>query len=78
MALKLQKWGNSIGIRISKSIIEKVNLEVGSEVEIEHKNGKIIITPFKKKLVLNDLLSQITKSNLHPEDNFTSEGREIW
>ena len=40
MALKLQKWGNSIGVRISKSIIEKVNLEVGSEVDIEHKNGK--------------------------------------
>ncbi len=78
MALKLQKWGNSIGVRISKSVIEKVNLKVGSKVEIEHKNGKIIITPLKKKLVLNDLLSQITKNNLHSEDNFISEGREIW
>ena len=78
MALKLQKWGNSVGVRISKSVIEKVNLGVGSEVEIEHKNGKIIITPLKKAFTLNGLLSQITKNNLHSEDNFTSEGREIW
>ena len=78
MALKLQKWGNSIGVRISKSIIEKVDLEVGSEVEIEHKNGKIVITPLKKPFVLNDLLSQITKSNLHSEDDFILEGKEVW
>ena len=78
MAFKLQKWGNSIGVRISKSVVEKVNLKVGSKVEVEHKNGKIIITPLKKKLMLNDLLSQITKDNLHSEDNFISEGREIW
>ena len=40
MAFKLQKWGNSIGIRISKSVVEKVNLEVGSEIEVEHKMEK--------------------------------------
>ena len=78
MALKLQKWGNSIGVRISKSVIEKVNLEVGSKVEVESKNGKIIIAPLKKTLVLNDLLSQISKKNLHSEEDFVSEGREIW
>ena len=49
MALKLQKWGNSIGVRISKSVIEKVNLKVGSKVEIEHKNGKNYNHPIKEK-----------------------------
>ena len=78
MALRLQKWGNSIGVRISKSIIEKADLEVGSKVEIEHKNGKIVITPLRKPFVLNDLLSQITKSNLHSEDDFILEGKEVW
>ncbi len=79
MALKkLQKWGNSIGVRISKSVIQKLNLEVGSEIEIEPKNGRIIITPLQKKLVLNDLLSQVNKDNLHSEEDFVAEGREIW
>ena len=78
MALKLQKWGNSIGVRISKSVIQKLNLEVGSEIEIEPKNGRIIITPLQKKLVLNDLLSQVNKDNLHLEEDFIAEGREIW
>ena len=42
MSSKLQKWGNSIGVRIPKSVIEQAKLELNSEVEIEHKDGKII------------------------------------
>lgn len=78
MTSKLQKWGNSIGVRIPKTIIEKANLEVNSEVEIEHHDGKIIIFPLKKKIQLNDLLSQITKDNIHSEDDFSPEGNEVW
>ncbi len=78
MASKLQKWGNSIGVRIPKSIMEKTNLDVNSEVEIEHKNGKIIIFPKHQSIQLGDLLSQITKDNLHSEDDFLPEGKEVW
>ncbi len=78
MASKLQKWGNSVGVRIPKSIIEKANLDVNSEVEIEHKDGKIIIFPKKKSLQLKELLSQITKDNLHSEEDFLPEGKEVW
>lgn len=78
MASKLQKWGNSIGLRIPKSIIEKANLDVDSEVEIEHKDGKIIIFPLNKSLSLKDLLSQITEDNLHSEDDYAPEGNEVW
>lgn len=78
MASKLQKWGNSIGIRIPKSIVEKANIQVDSEVEIEHKDGKIIIFPKKNNLNLDDLLSKITRENLHGEENFSIEGKEIW
>lgn len=58
MSAKIQKWGNSLGIRIPKSIIEKANLNKNSEVEIENKNGAIIIFPRQKKLSLDSLLSQ--------------------
>ena len=46
---KIQKWGNSLGVRIPKAVIEKMNLSENSEVEVEHKNGAIIIFPAKKK-----------------------------
>lgn len=78
MATKLQKWGNSIGVRIPKSIIEQANLKVDSEVEIEHKDGKIIILPVNKSLALKDLVNQINDQNLHSEDDILPEGNEVW
>ncbi|MCC7403626.1 MAG: AbrB/MazE/SpoVT family DNA-binding domain-containing protein [Bdellovibrionales bacterium] len=78
MSVKVQKWGNSLGVRIPKTVIEKVNLKENSEVEIESKNGTIIIFPAKKEYSLDSLLDQITKSNLHSEDDFKSEGNEVW
>jgi antitoxin MazE len=78
MSAKIQKWGNSLGIRIPKSIIEKTNLHEYSEVEIEHKDGVIIIFPSKKKYSLETLLGQITQKNLHKEDDDLVEGNEVW
>lgn len=78
MSVKIQKWGNSLGVRIPKTIIEKVNLSENSEVEIESKNGTIVIFPAKKQYSLDSLLEQITKSNLHSEEDFKSEGKEVW
>lgn len=78
MSAKIQKWGNSLGIRIPKSIIEKANLNENSEVEIENKDGAIIIFPSQKKLSLDNLLSQITKHNLHSESDDEVEGNEVW
>ena len=78
MAAKIQKWGNSLGVRIPKSVIEKANLDENSEVEIENKDGAIIIFPRQKKQSLSNLLSKITKNNLHKEDDFETEGNEVW
>jgi antitoxin MazE len=78
MTCKLQKWGNSLGVRIPKSIIEKVNLEENDELIIEQQDGKIVIFPVKKKLSLNELMDKVTSSNLHGEDGFKPEGNEVW
>ena len=78
MAAKIQKWGNSVGVRIPKIIMEKANLSVNSEIEIECRNQRIIIFSKKKPIQLKDLLSQITRKNLHAEDNHPGVGKEIW
>jgi len=78
MSAKIQKWGNSLGVRIPKSIIEKAGLTENSEVEIEHKDGAIIIFPTKTQFSINDLLGKITKNNIHKEDDFAQEGNEVW
>lgn len=78
MSAKIQKWGNSLGVRIPKAVIEKMNLSENSEVEVEHKNGAIIIFPAKKQFSLDALVEQITKENIHQEEDIKAEGNEVW
>lgn len=63
--LRVQKWGNSLGIRIPKIIAYKVGLEEDFEIELDVEDGKLVIKPTSKSL--DDLLSQITPENLHTE-----------
>jgi antitoxin MazE len=78
MSVKIQKWGNSLGVKIPKAIIEKANLNKNDEVEIENKDDTIIILPRPKKQSLATLLSQINKKNLHKEEEYQVEGNEVW
>ncbi|SHJ46083.1 AbrB/MazE/SpoVT family DNA-binding domain-containing protein [Desulfofundulus thermosubterraneus] len=77
MQSQIAKWGNSLGICIPKSIIEKVGFTEGTPVILEIVDDTIVIR--KKKYDLNTLLSQVTSENLHTEiDTGHSVGREAW
>ncbi|MCK6597763.1 MAG: AbrB/MazE/SpoVT family DNA-binding domain-containing protein [Bdellovibrionaceae bacterium] len=78
MSGKIQKWGNSLGVRIPKQVIEKLNLTENSEVEVSHKDGAIIIIPVKKKFSLENLLEQITKNNCYQEEDFKTHDSAGW
>jgi antitoxin MazE len=74
---QVQKWGNSLGVRIPKAIAMKVGLEEGSEIDFDVEEDKIIIKCKRQKL--KDLLSQITTDNIHKEvSTGDAEGRELW
>jgi antitoxin MazE len=45
MITKIQKWGNSKGLRLSKKLLSSCNIDVGDEVEIEVRDGSLVITP---------------------------------
>ena len=78
MEAKIQKWGNSYGIRIPISIIKALSLRNGSLVEIDKESEQIIIRP-KEKMELNDLIDKINVQNLHSEiDSGAKEGNELW
>ena len=79
MKIKVQKWGNSLGLRIPKVIAEEIGLKENAPVELSLKKKKIIISPIKPEITLKKLLSQVTEENLHREvDTGSPEGREIW
>ena len=80
MITKVQKWGNSLGLRIPKSFAAEAHIGEGSEVDIAVQDGKLVITPCRKpRYALAALLSKVSKKNLQ-EEIVTGEpvGREVW
>ncbi len=67
MLAKAQKWGNSLAVRLPKSVSEECGITDGSAVEIVRKHNFIVIKPVKRKLSLDQLLGQITELNQHTE-----------
>ncbi|WP_309742323.1 AbrB/MazE/SpoVT family DNA-binding domain-containing protein [Chamaesiphon sp. OTE_20_metabat_361] len=56
----VNKWGNSLGVRIPQPVATEIGLTVGTEVNVEVVNNKIVISPVKKKYQLEDLLVGVT------------------
>ena len=66
MITKIQKWGNSLGLRIPKRVAEEVHVRQGSEVEISVERGRLVVLPPRRsRYRLKTLLSAITRDNLH-------------
>ena len=80
MKTRVQKWGNSLAVRIPKSFAAEVGLQRETDIEISLADGKLVITPVAKpKLTLKQLLSKVTKENLHHEVNTGhTAGNEAW
>lgn len=79
MKTKAQKWGNSLSVRVPKGIADKAGIRDEDMLDIDIKNGKIILIPIKKnEYQLKDLLKNITDENIHDEIDFgESLGREV-
>ena len=75
----VQKWGNSLAVRIPKEIADYVAIQQGSEVEFNVANGAITLIPKKqqKKYSLEELLAQCSLENRHQEIDFGVEGKEL-
>ena len=80
MKTRVQKWGNSLALRIPKSFADEVGLQKGTDVEVSLADGKIVVRRLAKpKLTLEQLLSKVTKDNLHDEvDTGSAVGNETW
>ena len=79
MEITIQKWGNSLAIRIPGSYAKDINLKQGTPVDLLKKADNIVIIPKKKKLKLGDLLSKVMDKNIH-EEEFAGDsiGKENW
>jgi antitoxin MazE len=79
MKATIQKWGNSLAIRIPKNITQDSRVSEGSSIDIIVENGKIVLSPIEKEYSLNELLKNITIDNIHSEISTGDQtGGEIW
>ena len=80
MRTRVQKWGNSLALRIPKSFAVEVGLQKETSVEVSLANGKLVVTPVAKpKTSLKQLLAKVTKDNIHREiDTGPAMGNETW
>lgn len=67
MVLKLNKWGNSLGLRIPSALAASFKLVEGVTVSLEAMEEGIMIRPVKQQLDLEYLLTGLTEDNQHPE-----------
>lgn len=68
MQTKVQKWGNSLAIRIPKSFAAEVGISQDSDIELSLSDGKLVLIPLSSPpLSIDSLLQGITDDNLHAE-----------
>ncbi len=80
MNTRIQKWGNSLAIRIPKPFACELGLENNSEVELSFIDGKLVVSPLPyPRYSLTELLSAIRETEIHDEVDFGApQGREAW
>jgi antitoxin MazE len=80
MKTRIQKWGNSLALRIPRSFADKVGLEYDAPVDVSLVDGKLVVIPVGEPMLpLEGLLAQVTEDNLHREvDTGQAMGKEAW
>lgn len=80
MRTKIQRWGNSLAVRIPKVFAEEVGLSDDSPIEMRLFKGGLLVEPSSTWAPsLEDLLDEVTDANLHDEvDTGSAQGSEVW
>ena len=79
MVTRVQKWGNSLALRIPQSFAVQAKVAAGTAVDIAVEKGQLVVRPVKQRYRLRDLLKAVDARNLHKEvQTGRPVGREVW
>ncbi len=79
MHTKIQRWGNSLGLRIPKAFAEETQVKAGSIVDIAVEGNELVIRPLRRRYDLASLVKAITAKNVHDAvESGSPVGREVW
>jgi len=80
MRVQIQKWGNSLALRIPRAFAKETHIENNSVVDLNLENNHLVISPIDEfeDFSLSSMLSEISKENLHESIDFgESVGEEL-
>jgi antitoxin MazE len=82
MITRVQRWGNSQGLRLARQVLEDARVSVGDDVEVAARDGVIVKAPVKRvcgKVSLQELASRIPDGNKAEETDWSeTTGKEVW
>lgn len=79
MQTNVAKWGNSLALRLPRQFAQESRITEGSTVEVEVKDGSLVVTPVRKKFKLADLLAGMEPRTKHEEFDWGEpKGEEEW
>ena len=80
MKTAVQRWGNSLALRIPRAYAAETKISEGSEVELSLKSGALVVRPVvRKRHALADLLKKVSAANRHEAiETGYAVGKEVW
>ena len=79
MTATIQKWGNSLALRLPRAVAEQIHVREGAAVKLEVQDGTLRIESSRPRYRLDELLKKVKPANLHAETDWGApKGGEIW
>jgi antitoxin MazE len=80
MSVTLHRWGNSVGLRLPKPLLEQLGLAAGSEVDLRIEEGRLVIEPRRaRRPTLKDVLKGFGPDDQPGEVGWGKPvGKEVW
>jgi antitoxin MazE len=75
---RISKWGNSLGLRVPRDVAARAGLIEGARVDLEgFEDGRIVITPSRRRFTIEELVAGMTPDNEHPLEDDGPVGDEL-
>lgn len=80
MSITPNRWGNKVGLRIPKPMLEQIGLTDGPQVDVKIEAGRLVIEPGRRRrMMMAELLEGFTPDDRPGEVAWGAPaGREIW
>jgi len=79
MTTRVATWGNSLALRLPRTVAAEAELRDGDAVDVTVEHGAIVVRPAARRYSIEDLVKGITPRNRHKETDWGPPvGKEVW